>query len=407
MVRLAFALLLILTAPALAAGKRVALVVGNSAYEEAGPLANPVNDARDMADALRAIGFTVIEGTDLGKRALERKVGEFADALTGAEVGMFFYAGHGIQVDGRNFLLPTDARLDVPAKLKLEAVPIDDVIDIIESQATISLVFLDACRNNPFPKNAGNRGAASMAAGLGNGLAQFDASRGSFIAFSTAPGAVALDGAGRNSPFASALLRHIGTPAQGIGDMMIAVRNDVMAETKGTQRPWDQSALTARFEFVPAGGGDTAAQSAPAGTVAVAAAPAAGNGAVRALDSRQSIETLVRQYLAPDVSDLPGTVEELYAPVANLFGADYDQQGIARIKGQWFAYYKSWQLELVPDTLQVVMAGERDAQAVFAMRYDYEPVDATQPRQAGTTKVLLSLTLTDRGWRIVREGALQ
>lgn len=358
-----------------------------------------------MADALRGIGFVVIEGTDLGKRALERKVGEFADALSGAEVGMFFYAGHGIQVDGRNFLLPVDARLDIPAKLKLEAVPIDDVIDIIEGQATVSLVFLDACRNNPFPKTGGNRGAASMAAGLGNGLAQFDAARGSFIAFSTAPGAVAQDGAGRNSPFAAALLRHIATPTQSIGDMMIAVRNDVMTETKGTQRPWDQSALTARFEFVPAAGSNQPAGTPPDQSVAVAAAPA--NGAVRALGTGDDIEAVVRHYLAPDVADLKGTVGELYAPVANLFGADYDHDGIVRIKAQWFAYYKSWELELVPGSLQVTNAGDGVAQALFAMRYDYVPVDAAQPRQAGTVKVLLVLTRTDRGWRIVREAGVQ
>jgi uncharacterized caspase-like protein len=397
MVRLALALLLLFAAPAFAAGKRVALVVGNAAYEEAGPLANPVNDARDMADALRAIGFTVIEGTDLANRALERKVGEFADALAGADVGMFFYAGHGIQVDGRNYLLPTDARLDVPSKLKLEAVPIDDVIDIIESQATVSLVFLDACRNNPFPKGAGNRGASV----LGSGLAQFDSARGSFVAFSTAPGAVALDGSGRNSPFAAALVRHIAVPGQGIGDMMIAVRNDVMAQTNGTQRPWDQSALTTRFEFVPTG------EPADVKPQVAAVEAGAGNGAVRALESEQRVETLVRQYLAPDVADLPGTIAELYAPVANLFGADYDQDGIVRLKAQWFAYYRSWSLELVPGSLQVVASGERDAQAIFAMRYDYQPVDATQPRQAGIAKVLLGLTMTVRGWRIVRESGLQ
>ena len=216
--------------------RRVALVVGNGIYEEAGRLANPVNDAVDIAARLRDLGFQVIEGNDLGKRALERKVGEFSDALDGAGVGLFYYAGHGLQVDGRNFIVPVDARLDVPAKLRLETVQIDDVLDIMEQQTKTSLVFLDACRNNPFARSlsrtAPNRSAVALA-----GLAQFDSTRGSFIAFSTAPGSVAMDGAGRNSPFAAALLRHIGEPGQSINDLMIAVRRDVVSETHDTQRP--------------------------------------------------------------------------------------------------------------------------------------------------------------------------
>ena len=248
---LAFLGLLLLRADA-QTERRVALVVGNGIYEEAGTLANPVNDAVDIAARLRDLGFEVIEGNDLGKRALERKIGEFSDALDGAGVGLFYYAGHGLQVDGRNFIVPVDARLDVPAKLRLETVQIDDVLDIMEQQTKTSLVFLDACRNNPFARSlsrtATNRSAVALA-----GLAQFDSTRGSFIAFSTAPGSVAMDGTGRNSPFASALLRHIGEPGQSINDLMIAVRRDVVSETHDTQRPWEQGSLLERFEFVPSG----------------------------------------------------------------------------------------------------------------------------------------------------------
>jgi uncharacterized caspase-like protein len=394
--RLVVALLLFLSVPAAATGKRVALVIGNAAYEEAGRLANPVNDARDMADALRAIGFTVIEGTDLGKRALERKVGEFADALPDAEVGLFFYAGHGIQVDGRNYLLPTDARLDVPSKLKLEAVPVDDVIDIVESQATISLVFLDACRNNPFPAGAASRGATT----LGSGLAQFDAARGSFIAFSTAPGTVALDGAGRNSPFAEALLRHMAVPGQGIADMMIAVRNDVMAQTRGTQRPWDQSALTARFEFVPAPGAVPAASPAPAPQVAAVQSGSAN----RSLGAAASIEALIRRdYLAPDGADIAATVDRVYAAPARIFGVPYERDALVRVKQDFFAGYTSWQLALEPDTLRVSEDTAGRAFASFDMRYDYAPKDDAQARQRGRARVHLELTSTPQGWRIVAE----
>src|SRR4051794_33458991 len=149
---LAFLGLLLLSADA-GPERRVALVVGNGTYEEAGTLTNPVNDAVDVAARLRDLGFEVIEGNDLGKRALERKIGEFSDALDGAGVGLFYYAGHGLQVDGRNFIVPVDARLDMPAKLRLEAVQIDDVLDIMEQQTKTSLVFLDACRNNPFARS--------------------------------------------------------------------------------------------------------------------------------------------------------------------------------------------------------------------------------------------------------------
>lgn len=175
--------------------RRVALVIGNGTYAEAGTLTNPVNDALDIAGKLRSIGFDVIEGNDLGKRELERKIGEFSDALQGAGVGLFYYAGHGLQVEGRNYIVPVDARLDMPVKLQLEAVPIDEVLDIMEQQTKVSLVFLDACRNNPFARSLSRTATTRSATALA-GLAQFDSTRGSFIAFSTAPGAVAMDGTG-------------------------------------------------------------------------------------------------------------------------------------------------------------------------------------------------------------------
>ncbi len=401
MVKLAVALLGLLAMAFLPAqaGGRVALVVGNAAYEQAGRLANPVNDAADVAAALRAIGFTVIEGSDLGKRALERAVGAFADALAGADVGLFFYAGHGIQVDGRNYLLPVDARLDVPAKLRLEAVPMDDVIDIIESQARLSIVFLDACRNDPFPRTGPSSSRAATA--MTRGLAQFDSGRGSFIAFSTAPGAVALDGAGRNSPFAAALLRHVATPAQSIGDMMIAVRRDVMAETRGTQRPWEQGSLSERFEFVPTGG---IAAPPPPPQVAALDGASPGNRGRRSLGAQSEIEHLIGSlYLAPDAGDMRATVGRLYGDPALVYGTSYDFEALVSIKSQWFGAYRSWSLSLEPGTLTITGQGASRALASFDMRYDYEPKDAGAPRQRGRARVDLALERTPAGWRIVSE----
>jgi uncharacterized caspase-like protein len=146
---MAFLGLLLLSADA-QPEKRVALVIGNGTYAEAGTLTNPVNDALDIADKLRGIGFDVIEGNDLGKRDLERKIGEFSDALEGAGVGLFYYAGHGLQVEGRNYIVPVDARLDMPVKLQLEAVPIDEVLDIMEQQTKVSLVHHPAHKTDRF-----------------------------------------------------------------------------------------------------------------------------------------------------------------------------------------------------------------------------------------------------------------
>lgn len=378
------------------APRRVALVIGNSNYEAAGRLANPANDAADIAAKLREVGFEVIEGHDLGKRALERKIGEFADALTGAGVGMFFYAGHGIQVGGRNYVLPVDAQLDVPVKLTLEAVPIDEILDIMEQQTAVSLVFLDACRNNPFGQGGK---AADRAARPLQGLAQFDSTRGSFIAFSTAPGAVALDGTGRNSPFAAALVSHIATPGQSINDLMIAVRRDVVAATRGQQRPWEQGSLIERFEFVPDG------KAPPAPPVAAAPPQDTQVAALeRSVGDAASVEDfLTRDYLRPDAASMADTVRRLYAAPATIFGTPLDEASIVKVKADWFGQFASWMLMLEPGTLKVTPRGEGRADAEFAMSYDYLPKAAGAARMTGRAQVTLGLVQVAGKWRIASE----
>jgi uncharacterized caspase-like protein len=407
---LAFLGLLLLQANA-GTERRVALVIGNGTYQEAGTLANPVNDATDVAARLRDLGFEVIEGNDLGKRDLERKIGEFSDALEGAGAGLFYYAGHGLQVDGRNFIVPVDAKLDVPAKLRLETVQIDDILDIMEQQTKTSLVFLDACRNNPFVKSlkrlATNRSAAPLA-----GLAQFDSTRGSFIAFSTAPGSVALDGAGRNSPFAAALIKHMGDPGQSINDLMIAVRRDVVAETHDAQRPWEQGSLLDRFEFVP---GETVAAAAPAAEAKPAApppanAPAGSDTQVAALErsvgDTKAIENFLRtDYLQPDTSAMREAVRRVYGDRAKLFGTELDIDAITRIKTDWFAQFSSWSLVLEPGSLEITPRGELRADVSFAMSYDYQPRDKSAAHVTGRTRVLLELVMTEAGWRVASETA--
>jgi uncharacterized caspase-like protein len=249
-----------------AAERRVALVVGNAAYKHTTPLANPANDARDMAKALEGTGFEVILALDAAKAEMDGALRAFADKLASADVALFFYAGHGLQVGGRNFLVPVEARLTRERDLEFEAVGLDFVLRQMEidREGKTTIVMLDACRDNPLSRNLA-RSMGTRSASVGQGLAPAPAGVGTFIAYSTQPGNVALDGAGRNSPFTAALARHIGTAGRNLNATMIEVRKSVIEATGGRQVPWDHSALTGDFYFVPgeARQGTTAAAPAP------------------------------------------------------------------------------------------------------------------------------------------------
>ncbi len=255
--------------------KRVALVIGNGAYVNTSALANPLNDARDMSAALKSTGFDVIEALDADKRKLDGALRSFTDQLTGADVALFFYAGHGLQVGSQNYLVPTDAKLERERDLEFEAVRLDFVLRQMEidREGKTTIVILDACRDNPLARNLA-RSMGTRSAGIGRGLAAAATGLGTFIAYSTQPGNVALDGEGRNSPFTAALAKHIRAKGRNLPATMIEVRKDVVAATGGRQVPWDHSALTGDFYFVP---DDAAPQAgkvaeAPAGTSADVAA---------------------------------------------------------------------------------------------------------------------------------------
>ena len=230
------------------ANDRVALVIGNAAYQHAPALANPRNDAEDMAGLLRRLDFAVTEGLDLTDAAMEDRIRAFARQAKAAKVALLFYAGHGMQVGGVNYLLPVDAQLKDEADLPFEAVALDLVL---RSMGTgTNLVFLDACRDNPFAR--GWAGAGRSAA-VGRGLtrvAEASAS-GMFIAFATDPDSIAADGEGRNSPFTAALKRHIETPGLEVNSLLTEVRKTVLESTGNVQRPWSNSSLSAAFYFVP------------------------------------------------------------------------------------------------------------------------------------------------------------
>jgi uncharacterized caspase-like protein len=242
--------LLVASAAMACAETRVALVVGNGAYRAVPTLANPPNDAKDIAAKLRNLGFEVTALVNLNQPRMQRAIDDFARAAEGADAVVFYYGGHGVQVDGHNFLLPVDFELQGQDDVYRHAVPVDDVLKELEQGDGVHLVFLDACRTNPL------RG--SRAFPHTEGLARVGDAAGFLIAFATQPDNVTFDGAGRNSPFAKSLLAHLATVGQSVSSMMIDVRKDVIAMTAGAQIPWENSSLTRQFYFVP---GETGSES--------------------------------------------------------------------------------------------------------------------------------------------------
>ncbi len=225
-----------------ATGKRLALVIGNGGYRDA-PLRNPVNDARALAAGLSALGFEVMKGEDLGQRDMTRLIARFGERLAGHDVGMFFFAGHGIQIRGKNYLIPVDAQIASENSVRAEAVDVDAVLDQLSS-SPLNVVILDACRNNPFERRFRS---------VSGGLAQMDAPRGTLIAYATAPGKVAQDGEGANSTYTTALLKVLGEPGLPVESVFKRVRTEVARVTGDNQVPWEASSLTGDFYFaIPA-----------------------------------------------------------------------------------------------------------------------------------------------------------
>jgi len=220
---------------------RRALIIGNAAYPTA-PLRNPINDATDMADTLRRFGFEVTLLRDADKPTMERAVEDFTTGVPRRSVGLFFFSGHGTQIDGHNYLIPIGAALGEPSDVKYRAVAADWILARMDDTGMeVKLLILDACRNNPSGR--------SWTRALNRGLVTMDAPKGSLIAYSTSPGKTAEDGTGRNSPYTTHLLREIPQPRRPIELMFKAVRVGVQEETKGQQTPWEASSLTGEFVF--------------------------------------------------------------------------------------------------------------------------------------------------------------
>lgn len=223
------------------AGKRMALVIGNGAYTNAPALKNPPNDARDMAANLKTLGFDVSSGVNVSQREMKRLIRDFGQKLKAGGNGLFYYAGHGVQARGRNYIIPIDADIQSEADVEDSGVDVGLVLNYMDdAQNGLNIVILDACRNNPFARSF--RSAAE-------GLAQVDAPTGTLIAYATAPGRVAADGAGENGLYTSELLKAMRMPGLTATDMFMQVRREVMKRTGNKQVPWEASSLVGSFYF--------------------------------------------------------------------------------------------------------------------------------------------------------------
>jgi len=223
--------------------ERLALVIGNASYTE-GPLRNPVNDSRLIADTLRKVGFEVLEYENMSQREMKRAIRTFGDKLDGLSedaVGLVYYSGHGIQADNTNYLIPVDAKISSEADLDIEAVSASSILKQMEfARNGLNIVILDACRNNPYGRSF--RSASK-------GLARMDAPVGSIVAYATSPGNVAYDGSGNNSPYTKALAEAILEEGLKIEELLKRVRILVAEDTNNKQIPWESSSLIGDFSF--------------------------------------------------------------------------------------------------------------------------------------------------------------
>ena len=260
---------MVFTAGAASAEKRVAFVVGNGTYKNVAALPNPSIDAKAMASALRNVGFEVVEGSNLTRDKMTEKLLDFGKKAQGADVAVFFYAGHGIAIGGTNYLLPIDADIKSEMDVKLgAAINIDLTLDQTMSDAKVKLVLLDACRDNPFAAKIKSNTPSTRSVSVQTGLAEMKSGEGTLIAFATGPGQTALDGKeGGNSPFTRALLANLTQPGVELQQAMTKVRAQVQEETNKGQLPWGNTNLTGAVYL-----NGTPAPAAPGSTpVAVAA----------------------------------------------------------------------------------------------------------------------------------------
>ncbi len=304
------------TVTAAKADRRVAFVVGNGAYKNVAQLPNPPIDAKAMAGVLRNVGFEVVEGTNLTRDKMTEKLLDFGKKAQGADVALFFYAGHGIAISGTNYLLPVDADIKSEMDVKLgAAINIDLTLDQTMGDAKVKLVFLDACRDNPFAAKIKSNATRSVS--VQQGLAEMKSGEGTLIAFATGPGQTALDGQeGTNSPFTRALIAHITQPGLEIQQAMTEVRAQVNEETNKGQLPWGHTNLIGSVYLNPA--------AAPAATAAAATAAPATVASIKPAGTDVELEF----WRSVKDSNKP---EELNAYVTNYPNGQFKALALARV----------------------------------------------------------------------------
>jgi tetratricopeptide (TPR) repeat protein len=226
-------------------GKRVALVIGNGAYENANNLPNPTRDSAAIATALKGLGFEVMSGENLNNASMQGLLQDFAEKATQADVALFYYAGHGMQVGDKNYLVPVDAKLEKATAVDFELIDVNkSVVQFMGGADRTGIIILDACRDNPLTRSFARSFGKTRSGKVAQGMAPMETDDGGLlIAFATSPGDVAEDGEGQNSPFTTALLQHMNTPGLELELMMKRVKKDVFSSTKKRQQPWVNSAL--------------------------------------------------------------------------------------------------------------------------------------------------------------------
>jgi hypothetical protein len=434
------------------AEKRVALVIGNSAYQHTTLLTNPRNDAEDIIAALRRLEFEVVPGgIDLDKRAMERVIREFTGKLGGVDVALFFFAGHAVQVSGQNFLVPVDAQLGAETDIDFETVPLSLVLRHMQREAATSLVFLDACRDNPLIKKIVQR-SPTRSSVFGQGLAPVETGAGAFISFSTQPGHLALDGDGRNSPYAGALLRYMEGDNTAISAVMIRVRNQVMATTRSGQVPWEHSSLRHDFSFRRVA---TAAAAPPP----AAPPPPQGNEAMHAWSATKDttsaavLEAFLNRHptgiyadmararlnelklrsaavapaaAAPPAGGAPATPlgasrSEMFARITAWVAKDYvedrtsyaetvdwydkgptSREAIVKERNAYMARWPERKYTLVPGSLQITTSGPNRYVATFDISYRVRS-EARKVERAGHSRIMIDLEARDGQFIIARQ----
>ena len=356
------------------ADKRVALVIGNSAYENVQHLPNPVNDAEDMATALEKIGFTVKTATDLDFNGMRRALRDFGDDAAGADMAAIFFAGHGMEVDKQNYLIPVDARLNTDRDVALEAIPLDYLLRAVEGARGLKLVFLDACRNNPF---AASIRMTSATRSVGRGLSPVDPAGGILVSYSAKDGSVAQDGDGRNSPYTAALLSHLLEPGTEIRLLFGEVHDAVLAATGNRQEPFTYGALGGKSIYLVS---PTNSSPEPNSTID----PITYNQARDFVEMLNSPNT---------VNDLDNFVRTHYAPFVDYYGkTTLSRSDVLKDKKEWFSRWKSWHILTKTNTISLQQLDIN----IYKLTYDFDYSWTEQNLTTNQSKTYFGVATAER-----------